>query len=437
MIPYELATTNDLLTSRAGLVTIAQLMDSMNFSELVDQYFPEPRSNRSFKASVFVNSMILMLHEGGSCLDDLRYIRDDKALCRLLGIKEVPQSDSMGDWLRRQGQVGVKAITEINRSVLQLALHHRKKVTLDIDATLSASKNQNAKWTYKKCTGYMPIVGHIAETGQVVATDFRAGNVAPSSENLTFIHQCEAALPEDVCMTKLRIDAAGYQVAIIDECIERGIQFAIRAKMNTSLKALIEGQTEEQWQPLLNRDGKIIEGESTCRLVHTMEKSQHAFTVIVQRRKIEGQLTLDLETESSGELIQRGLYLYRAIATNRIEMTDSECVHWYNQRAEDSENRIKELKKDFGAERMPCADFDANALYFSLCALAYNLFALMRALLPVRFERCRAKTIRWRLYALAGKVVMHGRKLYLKVKASHRKLLTEVLTALGQLAQAP
>ena len=437
MIPYELATTNDLLTSRAGLVTIAQLMDSMRFSELVDQHFPQPKSNRGFKPSLFVNSMILMLHEGGACLDDLRYIREDKGLCRLLGMKEIPEVDSMGDWLRRQGQAGVKAVIEINRSVLQRALHHRKEVTLDIDATLSASKNQNAKWTYKKCTGYMPIVGHIAETGQVVSTDFREGNVAPSNDNLAFIHQCEAALPTDVRMTKLRIDAAGYQVAIIDECIERHIQFAIRAKMSTSLKTHIEALIDDQWQPLLNRDGKIIEGESVCRLVHTMEKSQHAFTVIVQRKKIEGQLPLDLETETSGELIQRGIYLYRAIATNRTEMTDSKCVRWYNQRAEDSENRIKELKKDFGAERMPCADFDANALYFCLCALAYNLFALMRALLSVRFERCRAKTIRWRLYALAGKVVMHGRKLYLKVKASHRQLLTEVLTALGQLAQAP
>ena len=129
--------------------------------------------------------------------------------------------------------------------------------------------------------------------------------------------------------------------------------------------------------------------------------------------------------------------MYRAIATNRDDLSQSELVHWYNQRGETSENRIKELKLDFGANRMPCNDFAANALYFSLCALAYNLFALMRLVLPVRFESCRAKTIRWRLYALAGKVVMHGRKLYLKVKSAHRALLEEALSALGKLACAP
>jgi hypothetical protein len=46
-------------------------------------------------------------------------------------------------------------------------------------------------------------------------------------------------------------------------------------------------------------------------------------------------------------------------------------VHFYNQRAEDSENRIKELKNDFSAKQMPCADFNANALYFDICSLSF------------------------------------------------------------------
>lgn len=210
IVPYQLSTTNDLLTSRAGLLSIAQLMTSIGFSDEVDRHFPAPKSNRGYRPSVFVNAVILMLHEGGRCLDDLRHIRDDDALRTLLGMNTVPESDSLGDWLRRLGQQGVQACTETNRLILKHSLHHCKEVTLDIDATLSASKNKWAKWTYKKCTGYMPMVGHIAETGQVVATDFREGNVPPSKNNLEFIHQCEASLPEGVTVCALRIDAAGY-----------------------------------------------------------------------------------------------------------------------------------------------------------------------------------------------------------------------------------
>ena len=41
----------------------------------------------------------------------------------------------------------------------------------------------------------MPMVGHIAETGQVVALDFRPGNVPPAQDNPGFIQQCQQSLP--------------------------------------------------------------------------------------------------------------------------------------------------------------------------------------------------------------------------------------------------
>jgi hypothetical protein len=441
IIPYQLTTTNDLLTARAGLVCIAEVMKGIDFSGLVDRYFPAPQSNRGFKPCVFVNALMLMLHEGGRCLDDLRHIRDDEALRTLLGLPCIPESDSVGDWLRRCGQAGVSGATEVNRCLLAHTLTGIQSVTLDIDATLSASKNKNARWTYKKCTGYMPMVGHIAETGQVVATDFRAGNVAPATDNLAFIHQCEAALPEGVRLSALRGDAAAYQAAILDECIERERKFAIRVRMNKTLKQTIQAQKEAQWQSLVDANGQVIEGQWTTRLVHTMEKSQHAFSVVVQRGLVSGQQTLDLPSLVEEESIQCGHYIYRAIAvSHQPAMSDSQWVHWYNQRGEHSENRIKELKIDFAADRMPCRDFDANALYFSLCSLAFNLFAMMRRRMPPQFATAQAKTIRWRIYGLAAKVVRHGRTWYLKLKASHQALLQEILLALrpqfGQ-ARAP
>lgn len=118
-------------------------------------------------------------------------------------------------------------------------------------------------------------------------------------------------------------------------------------------------------------------------------------------------------------------------------MTDSEIIHWYNQRAEDSENRIKELKLDFGGDTLPCSDFDANAVYFSICALAYNLFALMRQLLPEGMETSRAKTIRWRLYAMAAKVVKTGRQMFVKVQSQHQALLDQILSIMRQFEPPP
>jgi len=97
------------------------------------------------------------------------------------------------------------------RRVFQSALHKRKATTLDIDATEIIVNKSDAKWAYKKNKGYMPMVGHIAETGQIVICDFRAGHASTARENLEFIQQCQQSLPDGCFIQSLRINAAGYQ----------------------------------------------------------------------------------------------------------------------------------------------------------------------------------------------------------------------------------
>ena len=58
---------------------------------------------------------------------------------------------------------------------------------LYIDATAIVANKTSANWIYKKNKGFMPMVGHIAQTGQMVAVDFRQGNVPPNKDNLAFI----------------------------------------------------------------------------------------------------------------------------------------------------------------------------------------------------------------------------------------------------------
>lgn len=432
MLPYKLDTTNDLLTSRAGLTCIAQVMEQLKLSEIIDQHFPHPKSNRGFKPSVFLQTLILMQHEGGFHLDDVRHLNDDDALREILELKNIPKANTLGDWLRKMSNTAesFSAWQSVNKAVLKTALHQCKKVTLDIDATEIIAHKTSAQWTYKKNKGYMPMVGHIAQTGQVLSVDFRAGNASPAKENLEFIQQCQKALPSDCAIDKLRIDAAGYQKSIIQYCEEHNIDYAIRAKTSAALKEQIASRTETDWQPFMDKEGDVVKNQHTYRMPHWISDYEQPFTLIIQRTKIEGQVELDLTDRDSSDEVITGGYVYRAIATNRDTLSDSDLIHWYNQRAEDSENRIKELKLDFGGDVLPCSDFKANAFYFLISALSFNLFALMRQLLPEELAHHRATTIRWRLYALAGKVVKTARQTFLKLKEKHFKLLDQVLEAL-------
>jgi len=404
ILPYKLDTTKDLLTSRAGLLSIAQLMNKLKLGERIDKHFPQPKSNRGYKPSAFIETFILMQHEG-----------------------------TLGDWLRRIGsdEDSQSAWVHVNQAVLQSALHHCKAVTLDIDATEVIADKTSAQWTYKKNKGFMPMVGHIAETGQIVATDFRPGNASPARENLEFIKQCQDSMPQGSHIRALRIDAAGYQTKIIKYCDKENIDYAIRAKLSAALKEEIAGLKDSDWQPHLDKEGKEVEGQAIYRTVHCIGDYEKPFTLIIQRKTTQGQADLDLMQQEGAEEISAGGYLYRAIATNRDAWSNSQIVHWYNQRAEDSENRIKEFKLDFGGDTLPCSDFEANALYFLISALSYNLFALMRQLLPEALSRHRCTTIRWRLYAMAAKVIKTGRQIYVKLQTKNQRLLADVLRSLA------
>jgi hypothetical protein len=185
ILPYKLDTTNDLLTSRAGLLAIAQLMKHLKLTERVDEHFPSPNrpnTNRGYKTSEFINTLILMQHESGFHLDDVRRMHDDEALRTVLDINQLPKATTLGDWLRRMGgqPEAQSAWAKVNQALLQSALHPCKKVTLDIDATEIVAYKAEAQWTDNKNKGFMPMVGHIAQTGQVVAVDFRKGNVPPA-----------------------------------------------------------------------------------------------------------------------------------------------------------------------------------------------------------------------------------------------------------------
>jgi len=147
------------------------------------------------------------------------------------------------------------------------------------------------------------------------------------------------------------------------------------------------------------RDGEIAE------TLHCMNRTEQAFRLIGVRRGHQGAL---FEENASP-------YRYTVVASNRQESAAA-TIAWYGQRGEASENRIKELKIGFGMERMPCGQFEANAVFFRLGVLAYNRFkGFTQATLDGPWHRHQIQTLRWRVYQTAGKIVRHAGQQCLKV----------------------
>ena len=61
-------------------------MNSLALADRIDACFLQPGSDRGFKSSVFMETLIRRQHEGGFHLDDVRIIREGEALGTLLGL---------------------------------------------------------------------------------------------------------------------------------------------------------------------------------------------------------------------------------------------------------------------------------------------------------------------------------------------------------------
>jgi hypothetical protein len=411
VLPFKLEMTRDLITSHAGLVLIGEFAVGLGLVEAVNRCLPGPGSGAGYLSSEYVLALVLMLNGGGRSLEDMREIRRDEGLREILSLQRMPSTDATGDWLRRTGgNGGLEGLAKVNRRILKRGLKRDgvKGYTLDIDATGIEAEKLSAKMTYKGFQGYMPMVGHLAENGLILGDEFREGNESPGGRNLEFIKYCERQLPKGKRVKALRADSASYQAKVINYCQDKGIEFAIGADLDKAVVREIENIKGGDWKPYQN--GYIAE------TVHSMNETKEAFRLIVIRRPYQGKLF-------GGEEISEK---YTAIASNR-EGSAEEVLKWYNQRGQCSENRIKELKIGFGMERMPCGQFEANAVFFRIGVLSYNMGRLfVLKTLGESWHRHQVQTLRWKLYQSAGKIVFRGRYVYLKVRRHLQDLFSMI-----------
>jgi hypothetical protein len=408
ILPIKMEASKERLTSLGGLVVVEELARALGIWEEIDGVMEGPQSARGYQPSEFVKPLVWMLHAGGRRLEDLRDLRAEQEVLRELGLREVPDAGTVGDWLRKHGQRGVEGIEAVNRRLMGRCLEQEgEEVILDVDATQIEADKQEAQWTYQKVKGYMPLLGYV--NGVCVGQQFREGNASPSAGILEFAQSCESAIPEGKHIY-FRSDSAAYQAEVINHCSQLQRSFSITADLDAAVKREIQNLPETAWKPYPTAEG-IATDRQIAETVHTMNGTQQAFRLIVLRW-----------ANPQPDLFEAGQYCYHAVASNR-QQSAAEVIWKHNQRG-NSENWHKELKIGFGMEQMPCGQFGANALYFAIGVLAYNLAQLLkRRVLPQSYHTVTVATLRWKLYRLAGKLVRHARCWMLQIKADAEKWL--------------
>jgi len=358
---------SEMITPYAGLGVIGGMWRSLGLDKEVNTLFPQPGSGAGFNANIYVNSMVMMMTGGGRVIEDIRKIKADKGLQKICNMDKVPSADAMGNWLRRNSRAKEKCLDKINANMTVRILRKAKEegFTLDIDATEIEAEKREAKYTYTGVKGYMPMLGFIPELGWCCGYEFREGNVSPAERNREFSNKTIKTVSKSgKKIVRFRSDSAAYQAELMNELNGDGIKYTITVSKDESIKKAIKRIKESEWLPLYDRDDIKTDREYT-EIIHSMNSSDHSFRIIIIRWK-NPEMDLFKETEE---------YCYHGIATNyeEDEKDSREVIIWHNGRG-NSENYNKELKAGFGMEYMPCGEYGANAVWFGIGVLAYNLF---------------------------------------------------------------
>ena len=405
----QLEHSSELITAKAGLLICDTFEKYVGLPELIDSTFPKPGSNRAFAHSKHVGTLIQMFHDGASQLEDVRELAEDKALQKMIDITSYPGSDALGNWLRRQGSsTGVECLWGVMKQLFTNI--PGKDFTLDIDATIIEANKGDAKKTYKGTIGYHPMLGIIAENNITVLSEFRKGNCSPQKGIVNFITNCRDNIGNRI--SYVRSDSAAFQKSVVKYLVKEGLSYSITAQQNESVLNRISEIPDEAWSIGIDAEG-MKTGYSVAETDYAFIGKRNKCRLVVKREEKTSQLDMFDPSE----------YRYWVILTNLSSETHSanQVILTHQMRGQ-MEKSIGELKHHCGLDHLPCGQFSANAMYFTIGILAANLLQLLKQ--DTFFDdylKASIKTFRYKLIHLPARVIKHGRVLFIKIVSSLEK----------------
>lgn len=398
-----------------------------------------------------VESLVLLMAEGGDHVSDIEVLRSDAGLIRLLGFK--PSSASqLKDFLYRfhqaaSGQTltpeedaalsvkgkatirpegpGLRSLALLNDELVRVVQRDRKcsRATLDIDATIIEAHKRAALKAYEGTIGYQPQMAWWAEQSLWVADQFRDGNVPAEFEARAFLERAFSALPGSVTQRRLRGDSALYNEDALSWADDQGIDFAVSADMSQSLAEIVRALPEDGWQPYptLRRDGSEHPMPSEERQwaevpgfvpewKRNRKKDGEPFRYIAIRvRSRQRDLLEDDETR----------WRHFAVVTN-MKWAGQRLLRWQREKQGTVEHGHDIMKRELAGGTLPCGRFGANAAWWRLNALVHNLLQIIKIRdLPAGMAHLRPKALRFRLFNIPGLLVQTARRLELRVSSAH------------------
>src|SRR5439155_15621327 len=262
-----------------------------------------------------------------------------------------------------------------------------------------------------RARGYQPLVAVWAEEQLIEADAFRDGNVAGGEDPLSSVQRAMGNLPGWVRERYFRGDSASYYRPLLQYLVGEGIGFTISADLTQELRTRCQAVPEGDWVELETRARERVDLAELAFTPGDWPKSAAPLRYLAVRF-----------TPRQAELFE-GTPKYLAIVSNRAGVAAGPLVRWHWEKAGTIEHVHRVMKDELGAGVMPSGRFGANAAWFRINALTFNvLTVLKRRALPARLREARPKRLRFELFTLPGKLRVHQSRLAVRTSLGAARL---------------
>lgn len=379
-----------------------KLIDKTGISKkLMELGLPESKSNNSIDPVSIIESFWVSVWIGCFRFSHTAVLRVDEVLREIFGWKRVASGTTYGRFFKKfTPSMNHHLFIELYSWFFEQLTFDN--FTLDVDSSVitrygeqeGSKKGYNPKKPGRN--SHHPLFAFVNDVRMVANCWNRSGNTGSNSNCINFLEETFSILKHKK-VGLFRADSGFCTSSILDFIENKNIAYVMSCKLYARLQ-------NEIYQ-ISNWTG-LGEGLWISEIMYKQGdwKKARRIVVIKQSEEIRPRATgKKLKTLfSSMGIADDKIYntRYHAFVTNQT-LPATEIWSQYKRRG-DAENRIKELKEDFGVEGFCMDDFCATETAMRFIMIAYNLMSLFRHITLQTQPTPRLSTLRFNCFAVGS-----------------------------------
>lgn len=371
---------------------------------------PRKRAGSGFGPDAIVAQFIYCFAAGGASLADAERIEEDSLARRLARMDCFADETTLGEWLRAQTPESIRAFWQLIHAFIAWAAQRaeagrwkygsRAEVFFD-DTQLEVTGKQfeGAKANYN---GDVALSWQTCWFGPWLADGHLGGpgDVSDALPEMLARQQPLWAQGQSDFLADSGSSAAKYLNGISAAGFTHwSVSYN---KWPGALERTASEQPESAWSKAVEsvwRDGTKMT-EQHCLIRHTPAESQTTFTFAAVRYRKEGEM----------------FWSHRFLACEGTR-TDAAAIFARHKLKGEKEQLLKEVLRGLDLHHPPCAELNANGMFYAIAALAYNLLVTVKLLcLPEECQKWQVKTMLRQIIRLPATLVRHARGLLARVE---------------------